>query len=154
MDFIPLTLEEEGETKSNEGTEWHEITPLSVLSPWPYRTHIGGIFRVAFVNLTHRDGGRGSRPGRAVGRLEEQLKWGGPGTPFVLHHLCAVVLGWSQRNVTCIVPLGARVRPPVLPQTERPHMQWQGHNSLANNLLEHLAFWILSKILQINYEND
>lgn len=32
-------------------------------------------------------------PGGLGGRLEEQLKRGGPLRPFVPHHLCAAVLG-------------------------------------------------------------
>lgn len=61
---------------------------------------------------------------------------------------------WSQRNVTCIVPPRAGARPPALPQTPGPPIQGQGRNSLANKRFEHLALWILNKILQINYEND
>lgn len=46
------------------------------------------------------DRGRGGEEGREQtdpgglrGRLEEQLKCGGPLGPFVPHHLCAAVLG-------------------------------------------------------------
>ena len=79
----------------------------------PFRLHHSGpTFGVfcawPFVNpMWSRDGGSRDRPRRAEGKAGGTAERGGPRTPFVLHHLCAVVLGWSQKNITCIVPLRA-----------------------------------------------
>lgn len=40
----------------------------------------------------------GADPGGLGRRLEGQLKHGGPRRPFVLHHLCAAVLGVEPKE--------------------------------------------------------
>lgn len=86
-------------------------------------------------------------PGGLRGRLEEQLKHGGPRRPFVLRHLCAVVLGVEPKARYLYCAPGARARQPGsqaclrrwgLPQTPGPPIM-QGHNGLANKVAEHLA---------------
>lgn len=52
-------------------------------------------------------------PGGLRGRLEEQLKHGGPRRPFVLRHLCAVVLGVEPKARYLYCAPGARARQPA-----------------------------------------
>lgn len=47
-------------------------------------------------------------PGGLRGRLEDQLKHGGPHSPFVLHHLCAAVLGMKPK--ACYLYCAPRAR--------------------------------------------
>lgn len=93
----------------------------------------------------HTGGGGGEEqtdPGGLSGKLEEQLKHGGPCGPFVLLHLCAAVCGVKPkaRHLYCAPRARARQqgRQPVQPQTREPPIM-QGHNSLAKKVAEHLA---------------
>lgn len=75
--------------------------------------------------------GRGSRPQRAGEKAGEQLKRGGPRRPFVLHHLCAVVLGVQPKERYLCRASQSCGAAPALPPTQglthndRPGTVWQ-----------------------------
>lgn len=72
---------------------YHIGPTLGVFWAWPFvhESGKGTLWR----GVESREG---ADPGRLGRRLEGQLKHGGPCRPFVLHHLCAVVLGVEPKE--------------------------------------------------------
>lgn len=152
------------------GGQWHclmrRLGDIKWLSFQMY--HIGptfGHFEHGLLSVLEGRGARwrwgrreiegADRPGRAerkAGRAAE--------TWWAMRAFCSppsVCCGLARKAkgtspVLCSRSQGEAARQPGLLQTPEPPIM-QGHNSLANKVAEHLALWILSKSLQIHYEN-
>lgn len=146
---------------SNEKTGWHQMALFSAL---PYWTNIWAFWTWSFVSprgqrCTLAVGAEGvekadrpGRPERKAGRAAET--WWAMQAFCSLPSVCCG-LGSKAKGtspVLCSLSQSEAARQPILPQTLEPPIM-QGHNSLANKVAEHLALWILSKSLQIHYEN-